>query len=266
VSISDFVIDAMQMEFSFQVLRDSGYILLVCLIVFIILILISFPFSKLIKLSKSKQYLTLFMLLFGNTGFIGIPVIKALYGTDALFFAAIVELINDVLIFTVGVMLIQLSAGAKLKLNPRQFLNPGLVGVLIGLTLFLLNIQLPSLLGGSIEMIGSATTPLAMFVIGFQLGGLKFKEIIGDLQVYAICFVKLLIVPVITLLVIKLWADGFSLLEKVLIMSFAMPVATVASIFSQRYKGEAAFATKSVLLSTVFSLLTIPIFAIIVEL
>ncbi len=260
------VIDAMQMEFSIQVLRDSGYILVICFIVFAILLAISFPFAKLIRLPKSKQYLAVFMLLFGNTGFIGIPVIKALYGTEAIFFAAIVELINDVLIFTVGIMMIQLSAGANLKVNPRQFLNPGLIGVIIGLLLFLLNIQLPDLLGGSVSMNGSATTPLTMFVIGFQLGGLKLKEIIGDFQVYAICFVKLLVVPVIALLVVRLWVDDFSLLEKVLIMGFAMPVGAVAAIFSQRYKGETAFATKSVLLSTVFSLLTIPIFAIIMEL
>ena len=247
------VIDAMQMKFSLQVLKDSAYILVVCLLILAIIFAISFPVAKLIKLPKTKQYLTVFMLLFGNTGFIGIPVIKALYGTDAVFYAAIVELI-------------QLSAGASLKVGFKQFINPGLIGVIIGLVLFLLNIQLPNLIGGSIEMIGNATTPLTMFCIGFQIGGLKFKEIAGDFQVYAICFVKLLIVPVLTLLVVKLWAGDFSMLEKVLIIGFAMPVGAVASIFSQQYKGEAAFATKSVLLSTVLSLITIPIFAIIMEL
>ena len=126
--------------------------------------------------------------------------------------------------------------------------------------------QVKAVLIFTVAMIGSATTPLTMFVIGFQLGGLKLKEVIGDFQVYAICFVKLLIVPVIALLVVKLWVEDFSLLEKVLIMGFAMPVGAVAAIFSQRYKGQVAFATKSVLLSTVLSLLTIPVFAIIMEL
>lgn len=260
------VINAMQMPFSMQVLKDSGYILVVCLVIFAILFLISFPFAKLIKLSKTKQYLTVFMLLFGNTGFIGIPVIKALYGTDAIFYAAIVELVNDILIFTVGIMLIQMSAGAKLRADLKQCLNPGLIGVLIGLALFLLNIQLPELIGGSIEMIGNATTPLTMFVIGYQLGGLKLKEVTGDWQMYAVCFVKLLIVPIITLLLVKMWAGDFSLLEKVLIIGFAMPVGAVAAIFSSQYKGESAFATKTVLMSTVCSLVTIPIFAIIMEL
>lgn len=260
------VIDAMQMEFSIQTLSDSGYILVVSLIIFALMLLISFPLAKVMKMPKTKQYLMVFMLLFGNTGFIGLPVIKALYGTEAIFFAAIVELINDILIFTIGIALIQISAGAKLEISIRQFLNPGLIGVLIGLALFLLNLRLPELVSGSVEMIGSATTPLTMFVIGFQLGGLKLREIAGDWQVYVVCFVKLMIAPLLTLLIVKLWAGDLTLLEKVLIMSFAMPVASVSAIFSQQYKGEVAFATKSVLLSTVLSILMIPLFAIIMEL
>ena len=260
------VIDAMQMEFSFQILKESGYMMAVALIVFAILIAVSFPLAKLLRMSKTKQYMAVFMLIFGNTGFLGIPVIKALYGTEAVFFAAILEMINDVLMFTIGIMLIQLSAGANLKIRAKQFLNPGLIGVIIGLVLFLVNCRLPELLGGSIEMIGAAPTPLTMFAIGYQLGALKLKEIVGDWQVYVISFVKLLIVPIVTLLIVKFWAGEFSLLEKVLIISFAMPVASASTIFSQQYKGEVVFATKTVLLSTVLSIITIPIFAIIIEL
>ena len=260
------VIDAMQMEFSMQILKDCGYIMVVCVIILALMFVLSFPFAKMVKLTKRKRYVTIFMLMFGNTGFIGIPVIQALYGTDAVFYAAIVELINDILIFTVGIMLIQMSAGADLKVGFKQFINPGLIGVIIGLILFLLNIQLPEVIGGSIEMIGAATTPLSMFCIGYQIGGLSFRQIAGDLQIYAVCFVKLLIVPVIALLLVKIWSGDFSMMEKVLVIGFAMPVAAVTSIFSQQYKGEADFATKGVLLSTVLSLISIPIFAIIMEL
>lgn len=260
------VIDAMQIPFNMQTLRDSMYILILALVIFTVVTLVSFPLAKLMRLSRTKQYLTAFMLIFGNTGFIGIPVIKALYGTEAIFFAAIVELINDILLFTAGIVLIQLSAGAKLKVGIRQFLNPGLIGVLIGLALFLFNIHLPELLGGSIQLIGNATTPLTMFVIGFQLGGLKIREVAGDWKVYGVCFIKLMLVPVIALMIIRIWAGEFTLLEKVLVVSFAMPAASVSAIFSQQYKGEVEFATKTVLLSTVLSVLTIPVFAVIMEL
>ncbi len=260
------VIDAMQIPFDSQVMTDSARITAVTLIIFAALALASFPLAKMLRVSKTKQYLIVFMFLFGNTGFIGLPVIKALYGDDALFYAAIVEVVNDVLLFTVGILLIQLSAGAKLRMDPKQIISPGLIGVLIGLALFLLNIQLPEVLATPIAMVGDATTPLTMFVIGGQLAALNFKEIAGDWKVYGVIFMRLLMIPMIALGIVRLCMGEFTLLEKVIVISFAMPAAAASAIFSQQYKGEEAFATKSVLMTTVCSIITIPIFAIIMEL
>lgn len=259
------VVDALQMDFSAAVLKDSGYMMAAAMVVFAMTAVVTLVLSKLLRLDNSKRYITAFMLLFGNTGFIGIPVIRALYGTEAVFFAAILEMVNDVVIFTIGMMLIQMSAGAKLRFEPKLFLNPGLIGVIVGLLLFLLDIRLPEVIGGAVEMVGDATTPLTMFLIGYQLGGLKAKEILKDASIYVISFTKLLIVPVLALIVLRVAVGDFSLLEKVLIMSFAMPAGSVSVIFSQQYRGETAFATKTVLLSTLFSIVTIPVFAVMME-
>lgn len=259
------VVDAMQMDFSAAVLKDSGYMMAAAMVVFAMTAVVTLVLSKLLRLDNSKRYITAFMLLFGNTGFIGIPVIRALYGAEAVFFAAILEMVNDVVIFTIGMMLIQMSAGAKLRFEPKLFLNPGLIGVIVGLLLFLLDIRLPEVIGGAVEMVGDATTPLTMFLIGYQLGGLKAKEILKDASIYVISFTKLLIVPVLALIVLRVAVGDFSLLEKVLIMSFAMPAGSVSVIFSQQYRGETAFATKTVLLSTLFSIVTIPVFAVMME-
>ena len=259
------VIDAMQIKFSADTLKDAGYIVIVCFIAFAVIAVLGIPIVKHLKLNKSKQYLVLFMFLQGNTGVIGIPVIKALYGTNALFYAAIVEFANDIFLFTIGVLLIQMSAGVSLKIRPLDLLSPGLVGVIIGIVLFIMDFKLPDVLGGSIEMIGNATTPLTMFSIGFQLGNIRLKEFFKEWQVYAVLFVKLMIVPAITVIILMILSEEIALLEKVIIILFAMPIASVASIFSQQYKGEVEFATKSVLLSTVMSLVTVPIFAILLE-
>lgn len=260
------IIDAMQIPFEPQMMADCGRITVITLLIFAVLAVASVPLSKVMRVSKSKQYLIMFMLLFGNTGFIGIPVIKALYGADALFYAAIVEVINDVLLFTIGIFLIQISAGVKLKMDPKQIITPGLVGIFIGLALFLLNIQLPEAIAKPIAMVGDATTPLTMFAIGGQLAALTFKDVVADLKVYGVIFLRLLVIPLIALAIVKLCVGDFTLLEKVIVLSFAMPAAAVSAIFSQKYKGEEAFATKSVLMTTVCSILTIPVFAIIMEL
>ena len=260
------VIDAMQIPFDSQVMTDSARITVVTLIIFAVLAIASIPLVKMLRVSKTKQYLIMFMFLFGNTGFIGLPVIKPLYGSDALFYAAIVEVINDILLFTVGIMLIQLSAGAKLRMDPKQIISPGLIGVFIGLILFLLNIRLPDVIAQPIAMVGDATTPLTMFVIGGQLAALRFRDIACDWKVYGVIFMRLLVIPLIALGIVRLCMGEFTLLEKVIVISFAMPAAAASAIFSKQYKGEEAFATKSVLMTTVCSILTIPVFAIIMEL
>ncbi len=259
------VIDAMQMDFSVAVLKDSGYTMAVTLLLFAAIAVLTLLLAKLLRLDRRKRCITAFMLLFGNTGFIGIPVIRALYGTEAVFFAAIIEMVNDIAIFTVGMVLIQMSAGAKLSMDPKRLINPGLIGVIIGLVLFLLDMRLPEVIGGAVELIGNATTPLTMFLIGYQLGGIRIKEILSDRNVYAITFVRLLVIPVMALVVMRLIAGEFSLLEKVIVLSFAMPAASVSAIFSQQYRGETMLAAKTVLLSTLLSVVTISVFAIFME-
>lgn len=259
------VIDAMQMDFSKQILKDSGKIFLICMSLFVLLFLFSFPFAKTMKLSKKRQYLVVFMLLFGNTGFIGIPVMYALYGNRAVFFMAIIEFINDILIFSVGIWLIQISAGYHWKIEWKKFFSPGMVGVVFGFSLFVCRITLPQMLGETIKIIGNTTTPLTMFMIGFQLGGMQWKEILCDKQIYRISIIKLLLVPALCMVLLRVWTTKFSLLEKVCVMSFAMPVASVSAIFSQKYRSDEKFAAKTILLSTVLSFISIPLFALLLE-
>lgn len=266
------VIDAMQMEFSAKILRESSYIFLICVIVFGCLFLLSFLLARWLKFSERRQYLMTFMLLFGNTGFIGIPVIRVLYGETAVFFMAVIEMINDILIFTVGIFLIQLSAGANVKAEWRKMCSPGMLGVLIGLVLFLCRIILPETLGRAVEMMGNATTPLTMFMIGFQLGGLRVSEIMAEWQTCIVSLFKLILVPALCLAVVMgidiLLPSGegcFSLMEKVVVLSFAMPVGSVAAIFSRQYRTDSTFAVRTVLLSTLFCFITLPVFAILLE-
>ena len=222
------VIDAMQIKFSADTLKDAGYIVIVCFIAFAVIAVLGIPIVKHLKLNKSKQYLVLFMFLQGNTGFIGIPVIKALYGMNALFYAAIVEFAHDIFLFTIGVLLIQMSAGVSLKIRPLDLLSPGLVGVIIGIVLFIMDFKLPDVLGGSIEMIGNATTPLTMFSIGFQLGNIRLKEFFKEWQVYAVLFVKLMIVPAITIIILMILSEEIALLGvRTFFWTISTPVTSV---------------------------------------
>lgn len=259
------VIDAMQIPYSEEIFNGSKYIFLLLVIIFLVIFAVAAAAVKALKLRRDQAGILAFMLIFGNTGFIGLPVMNALYGKEAVFYASMVEMANDILMFTIGIMLIQISAGAKTKFSPREFLSPGIFGVLIGFALFLLGITLPEFLGKSVAAIGAATTPLSMIVIGSQLGGIKLRALAADISIYAASFIKLLAVPVIAFLIVRYAFGDVSLLAKVVIMSFAMPAAACTVIFSQQYNSDADFAAKGVLMSTLFCLATIPVFAILLR-
>lgn len=256
------VIDAMQMPYSEEVFNGSKYIFMLLVIIFLIIFAAAAVSVKALKLKRAQAGILAFMLIFGNTGFIGLPVMNALYGKEAVFYASMVEMANDILMFTVGIMLIQISAGAETKFRLKEFLSPGIFGVFIGFALFLGGITLPEFLGKSVSVIGAATTPLSMIVIGSQLGGIRLRELAGDRSIYAASLIKLLIVPSIALLIVRFAFGDVSLLAKVVIMSFAMPGAACTVIFSQQYNSDADFAAKGVLMSTLFCLATIPVFAV----
>lgn len=259
------VIDAMQIPFSKEILGNCGYAFVVMTVIFILALVISIGLVRVLKMERARRYLFTFMIIFGNTGFIGIPIINALYGKDALFYASIVEMVNDVFLFTVGIMLIQMSAGQQKKMEISGLLTPGMAGVVIGFLLFLFDFQLPGFIGDSIGIIGGATTPLSMLAIGFQIGKMNFKEIFGDVSIYVFSFAKLIVIPAIVFVIMVVLLKDVSLLAKVIILEFAMPTAACTTIFSQQYGSDVGFATKGVLVSTLFSIATLPIFTILLS-
>ncbi len=258
------VIDAMQIQFNHEILINCGNMVVKMLLIFAVLGVVCVLAARIFHFSPSKRELFLFMAIFGNTGFVGMPIIDALYGKEALFYASVIEAANDVLIFTVGMILIQKSAGAQVKLELKQFINPCFIGSIVGILLFLFKIRLPEVIGQPVELLANATAPIAMTVLGFQLGDLSFKKIAKDVSCYVTVITKLVAAPLVALLVIKLWS-GVGIIDKTLVIDMGMPVAVMATLLGQRYGGDVELPTKSVLLSTISLVVTIPAFAVLLE-
>jgi len=260
------VIDAMQIPFSEKALIQCGYTFIITSCIFMFAIIIAFGLTWILKTEKEKRYIFAFMLIFGNTGFMGMPIINAIYGKEALFYASIVEMVQNIFLFTMGIFLIQMSAGLNKKRNIKDIMTPGIFSVIIGFGLFVLDIELPSFLGESIGIIGSATTPLAMILLGTKLEGISFfKKIVKRPDTYILSFFKLIIIPCIVMFFLIFVLKDTSLLANVIIIDFAMPVAACAFIFSERYNGLTEFTVESVILSTTISILTIPLFVILMK-
>ncbi|MDO4546342.1 MAG: AEC family transporter, partial [Bacillota bacterium] len=256
------VINAMQMEFSMEVLNNCKYVVLIFMCVVAISMILSKIIGLIVKLPKSQSGLLAFMLVFGNTGFIGLPVLNGLFGSEAVFYGALCDASYDIFMFTVGISLIRSAAAGEEKQKITQtlkgILNPCFFGVVIGLILYISGITLPEIIGGPVQSLGAVTSPLAMLVVGSHLADIKIKELFNNKYVYLVCFLKLMVAPAIALLLVKLIIGTGSLLASVLVMQAAMPVAMCSVIFSEQYKADVSFSTKGVLLTTLLCIFTIP--------
>ena len=109
------------------------------------------------------------------------------------------------------------------------------------------------------------TSPMAMLIVGSHLADMKLKELFASKSVYLVCFLKLMISPLIALLLVKMFIGTDSLIASVLILQAAMPVAMCSVIFSEQYRADVNFAAKGVLLSSLLCIFTIPAFAILLQ-
>lgn len=259
------IVISLQRDFSKELCVNMGILAAAMVCAIGIAFVLARVLAKSFRMESAKMYLLIFMLMFGNTGFMGIPVCSVLYGSEGTFYAALIDCVQDVFIFTAGLILIEKSTGKHIGLSIKHFMTPGFASIVIGLGLFIAGVSLPQVIYVPLETIGSATSPLAMLVVGYQLGKVSFREMIGDMSLYAMSFARLIVMPVIFLAAVWIIFPEMSTLTKVLVVEMATPVAACTTIYSQQYDGDVGFATKGVMLSTVLSIVTLSVFAVVVE-
>ena len=259
------IIDCMQTDYSPELIGDLGKTFVLWLPMLVFAAVISFAFTKYFKYGKKQLTLAMCMLMVPNTGFVGIPLIGQLYGEESLFFASACEIVGDLFLYSAVFTAISAAAGRQSKISFKSlFLNPPIIALAIGLVLFLSGIKLPSFLGGTISKLNGCTAPIALFVLGSRLGTFSLKDFFGDKRIYVLCLLRLIVMPVFAFIILRIFMADTSLFSKVFILMQGMPAATVTTIVAQTYNSDADFAAKGVMLSTILSLVTLPVFAMIV--
>ncbi len=221
-----------------------------------ILFLVAYITPKLIRAPKETAGVYGFMSIFGNVGFIGFPIIAAVYGNDAIFYASLFNIPFNILIFSLGVMM--LSPRKDLKLGFSFLLNPALLSAVLALVLYILPLDFPEFVVETASLLGDITVPGAMLVVGASLGSIPLGEVFRDFRVYIVSFVKLLCCPLLILCCFSPFVDNPMILGAAVITT-AMPVATNTAMLSMEYGGDEALASKGIFISTLLSIVTIPL-------
>lgn len=193
---------------------------------------------------------------YGNVGFMGLPLLEVVLGPEAVIFGAMSIALMNIAQWTHGVV----AMGGKFSLK-KAVLNPGVLPLLAAVALYFLGIRLPSTVNTAISFLADLNTPLAMVVIGGQMASANLVATFTQPKLYAAAGLKLVAAPVITALV--LLPLGLSpLLYCACVVIAATPTAGATSIFAQRFGRDTATAAQLVALSTILSILTLPVFAV----
>lgn len=225
----------------------------ICL--YIILPFIGIFIGKILKVEKEDEKLYQFMTIFANVGFMGFPVIESIYGTEAVFFAAIINLIFNVLCFSYGVYLI--SDNDKVSFDIKLLLNPGIVVSIFSIIIYITGVKFPFVIKETSAIVGEITVPLAMMLIGSSLAQIPIKDVFSEKRLYPYTFIKQIVIPIIIYFILKPFVINQMILGVIVILS-AMPVGTIAIMFTNEYGGNVSLASKTIFITTISSVITIP--------
>ena len=198
------------------------------------------------------------MVVFANTGFMGYPVLLDVFGQEAVFYASLIHMAFNFFVYTYAIMCLTKGDDNEFKLNFKQLLTPGIVLIFIGILIYLFDIQLPSVLMDTINSVGSLTAPLSMMMIGSSLAVYPIKDSFTDCRSYIFAFVRLIIVPFVTMIVCRLLHIN-PYYANITIITNAMPVGSMVLMLATQYNANVKIVTRNIVVSTLLSVITIPI-------
>lgn len=224
---------------------------------YIILLVFGFWVPRFISKNHDDQGMIGFSLMFANVGFIGYPIVSSIFGPKAVFYAALLNVPNTFFIFTAGVMLVKGEYSIR-QFNPKVLLSPALIGAFIAALLVAFGVHTPEMIARPITMVGNITVPAALMIIGSSMARLPLREIIGSGKVYATSFLRLVIVPLSVYFLFRLCGVN-TLINNINTVVIAMPVASFGTMFCMKYGRNPSLMTEATFITTLFSIITIPL-------
>ena len=195
--------------------------------------------------------------VFSNAGFMGIPLEYALFGADGVFYGSAAIVMFNLLGWTYGVSIFRPLADRKDML--RGLLNPANVSVALALGLFFLPWRLPRMLSEPLRLVGEMNTVLPMFIIGYYLAGAKFLPALKTPKTYFMLFLRHLAIPSVLIAVMAPLGFVPADIRLVAVIPAAAPIGVLLTVFAVRYGGDPEFSTACVSISTLLSILTLPV-------
>lgn len=194
---------------------------------------------------------------FSNAGFMGFPLVAAVQGSEAIFYAAGFVALLNALQWTYGQSLL---SGDPSYRSPRAILkNPLVLSLLLGILIFCFEIPMPAIASDLLAALSALNAPLAMVILGVYLAQTDPKTLFNDPHLYVVAAARLVLIPLLTILVLKLLPAEYAAIATTLVIVAAAPIGSNVAVYAQKLGKDYAYAVRGVCLSTLLSAITMPL-------
>lgn len=226
------------------------------------LIVIFAIIARLLRLPKERAQIFQAVFVFGNVGFIGLPLMLSVSPLHGGIYSALVSIVDQSLFWTYGLYLTT-PTGKSTHFDWKNFINPAVCGIVLAIVLLLLNVQLPDILENGLLKIGSAATPMSLIYMGGLLCFCNWTAVLRQKELYIGIAVKMLIFPILFFTVASQFVSNADMTHTLSIVA-GLPTMVAVAMFAQSTRKEGDYALGTVLATTVASLFTLSIVAYVI--
>ena len=239
---------------TFQMLVDNVPIMVFSLSMYLVLILLFFLAAKLLPGDREHRNVFQSLFVFGNIGLVGIPLIQALYPQDGPLYIALISIVDQLFMWTYGLYL----TSGETKLNPRRFLNPAVIFILLAVAVLVLELRLPAILMKTCRALGGAASPVCFLYMGAMIFFARPADALKHRDLYLGIAVKMIAFPLLLGMLLQCFDIPASMAGTLVIVA-ALPTMSVMPLLVPAHSKEKSYAVGAALATILLSLVTIPL-------
>lgn len=239
---------------------SSAVIIPIALVLYLFLYLLAFFLAKIMRLKGNREKVYRACTMFGNCGFMGIPIISALFEEQGGLYIAIYTVVDQLILWTIGTDLIApvSSENTTAKERIKKMINPATVAVLLGVFFVLTGLKLPSVISNALTKTGASASPLAMIYLGGVFYYIDIRSYLKKKEIYLMIFVKMILAPVLVYMVlhrIPLIDNNIAVTISILC---GLPTMSSVAMMAENMHSDSDYCAGMIFVTTILSIVTLP--------
>ena len=221
-------------------------------------------FLLLWKMKTPNKKVLWFAWSYSNAAYMGFPLVKGLFGDEGMLYASVFATVFNIIIWSIGYAVMSGETNGR-KLAKTVAKSPVTCSVIVGLLLYLCRIPVPEIIKQPIRMMGEATTPISMIIIGVMIAESRLKSILANKEIWLTVAVRLVLIPALTFGLYYLFGIG-GMVGSVILIQAASPTAATTSVLATQFNHDEAIGAGTVVVTTICSIVTLTVFAMLLPL